>query len=272
MKYWMHGRRKRRNLEGGRWRKRLAVTGRIFSGTGIESFIPKRSGDWCTRHRIFLAPEGDHYRTRLTHTLEVAQVSRTIARILNYNEDLTEAIALGHDLGHTPFGHNGEAILDRVYPGGFKHREQSLRVVDRLESSAKRRGLNLTTEVRDGILNHSGPNLPFTMEGQIVRFSDRIAYINHDIDDAIRSGVISEKDLPEKNIRVLGRTHSNRINNLIDNLVHASADQDRIQLSPSFQEALDELREFMFRNVYDSARVKMSGGHEQGGDGDSSAV
>ena len=206
--------------------------------------------------QVFLAPEGDHYRTRLTHTLEVAQVSRTIARILNYNEDLTEAIALGHDLGHTPFGHNGEAILNRVYPGGFKHREQSLRVVDRLESSAKRRGLNLTAEVRDGILNHSGPNLPFTMEGQIVRFSDRIAYINHDIDDAIRSGVISEKDLPEKNIRVLGRTHSNRINNLIDNLVHASANQDRIQLSPSFQEALDELREFMFRNVYDSARVK----------------
>ena len=125
-----------------------------------------------------------------------------------------------------------------------------------MESSVKRRGLNLTAEVRDGILNHSGPNLPFTMEGQIVRFSDRIAYINHDIDDAIRSGVISEKDLPEKNIRVLGRTHSNRINNLIDNLVHASANQDRIQLSPSFQEALDELREFMFRNVYDSARVK----------------
>ena len=206
--------------------------------------------------QVFLAPEGDHYRTRLTHTLEVSQVSRTIARILNYNEDLTEAIALGHDLGHTPFGHNGEAILNQLMDGGFKHREQSLRVVDRIESTPRRRGLNLTAEVRDGILNHSGPNLPMTLEGEIVRISDRIAYINHDIDDAIRSGVISEADLPEEHIAVLGRTHSDRINNLISNLVHASENQDHIQLTDSFQYALDSLRSYMFENVYNSAKVK----------------
>lgn len=206
--------------------------------------------------QVFLAPEGDHYRTRLTHTLEVAQVARTIARILNYNEDLTEAIALGHDLGHTPFGHNGEAVLNQIHPGGFKHRVQSLRVVDILEFSPKRRGLNLTAEVRDGILNHSGPNLPITLEGQIVRYSDRIAYINHDIDDAIRSGVLKEDELPRENIQVLGQTHSERINNLIEDIAHASEGKDRIQLSDSFQQALDELRTFMFRNVYESDRVK----------------
>lgn len=206
--------------------------------------------------QVFLAPEGDHYRTRLTHTLEVAQVARTIARILNYNEDLTEAIALGHDLGHTPFGHNGEAVLNQIHPGGFKHRVQSLRVVDVLESTSKRRGLNLTAEVRDGILNHSGSDLPWTLEGQIVRYSDRIAYINHDIDDAIRSGVLREEELPRENIQVLGQSHSNRINNLIDDIVHASEGKDRIQLSEPFQQALDELRTFMFRNVYESAEVK----------------
>lgn len=206
--------------------------------------------------QVFLAPEGDHYRTRLTHTLEVAQVSRTIARILNYNEDLTEAVALGHDLGHTPFGHNGEAILNRIHPGGFRHRVQSLRVVDRLESTSKHAGLNLTAEVRDGILHHSGPDLPCTLEGQIVRISDRIAYINHDIDDAIRSGVLSESELPERDLRVLGRTHSGRINNLIDDLVHASQDKDRICLSEPFQHALDDLRNFMFANVYNSEKVK----------------
>lgn len=206
--------------------------------------------------QVFLAPEGDHYRTRLTHTLEVSQVSRTIARALNYNEDLTEAIALGHDLGHTPFGHNGEAILNQIVPGGFRHREQSLRVVDRIESTPRRRGLNLTAEVRDGILNHSGPHLPMTLEGEIVRISDRIAYINHDIDDAIRSGVISESDLPAAEIRVLGDTHSKRINNLISDLVHASENQDRIQLTEPFQQALDSLRSYMFDNVYNSTRVK----------------
>ena len=209
--------------------------------------------------QVFLAPEEDHYRTRLTHTLEVAQVSRTIARILNYNEDLTEAIALGHDLGHTPFGHNGEGILNDILKetelGGFLHRVQSLRVVDVIESTPKRQGLNLTAEVRDGILNHSGPNLPKTLEGEIVRISDRIAYINHDIDDAIRSGVIAASDLPEEYLAVLGASHSERINNLIADLVTASENQPHIQLSPDFQEALDGLRDYMFANVYNSRTV-----------------
>ncbi|MDR1068584.1 MAG: dNTP triphosphohydrolase, partial [Clostridiales Family XIII bacterium] len=146
--------------------------------------------------QVFLAPEGDHYRTRLTHTLEVAQISRSIARGLRLNEDLTEAIAMAHDLGHTPFGHNGEYFLDKKHPGGFKHNIQSLRVVDVLENSANRRGMNLTEEVRDGIKNHTGSTRPYTLEGQVVKISDRIAYINHDIDDALRSGVIAESDLP----------------------------------------------------------------------------
>lgn len=206
--------------------------------------------------QVFLSPEGDHYRTRLTHTLEVAQVARTIARILNYNEDLTEAIALGHDLGHTPFGHSGEAVLNRIYPGGFKHNEQSLRVVDRLEETSKRTGLNLTEEVRNGILCHSGDLKAFTLEGQIVGISDRIAYINHDIDDAIRGGVLSPEDLPAEEIRVFGSTHSSRINNLIRDLAENSSGRDEIRQSPEFREALMDLRRFMFRNVYNSQKVK----------------
>ncbi len=209
--------------------------------------------------QVFLSPEEDHYRTRLTHTLEVAQVSRTIARILNYNEDLTEAIALGHDLGHTPFGHNGENILDDILKGselgGFKHRVQSLRVADVIESTSKRQGLNLTEEVRDGILNHSGPELPKTLEGEIVRISDRIAYINHDIDDAIRSGVISSSDLPKEYLAVLGTSHSERINNLISDLATASENKDHITLSDTFWDALDGLRNYMFENVYNSQAV-----------------
>ena len=145
--------------------------------------------------QVFLAPEGDHFRTRLTHTIEVSQIARTIARALALNEDLTEAIALGHDLGHTPFGHSGESVLNEIHPGGFKHNVQSLRVVEVLESHNGNRGMNLTREVRDGIVNHTGPVLPMTLEGQIVKISDRIAYINHDIDDALRSGVISESEL-----------------------------------------------------------------------------
>ncbi|MBQ6621659.1 MAG: deoxyguanosinetriphosphate triphosphohydrolase [Mogibacterium sp.] len=206
--------------------------------------------------QVFLAPEGDHYRTRLTHTLEVSQVSRTVARSLNYNEDLTEAIALGHDLGHTPFGHNGERVLDRIHPGGFRHNEQSLRIVDRLEETPKRTGLNLTAEVRDGILHHSGPGMPFTLEGQIVRICDRIAYINHDIDDALRSSVLRQEDLPEEDLRILGYTHTERINNLIVDLIRASEGMDAVQLSEPCREALDHLRRFMFRNVYQSPRVK----------------
>lgn len=213
--------------------------------------------------QVFLAPEGDHYRTRLTHTLEVSQVSRTIARILKYNEDLTEAIALGHDLGHTPFGHSGEAVLNRIHPGGFRHNEQSLRTVDMLEVTSRRRGLNLTMEVRDGIRNHSGPDLPYTLEGQIVRISDRIAYINHDIDDAIRSGVISEADLPKYDIEVLGSTHSDRINNLIVNLSENSEGKDEITLSSDYLEALTDLRTYMFRNVYNSTNVKRAEEHNK---------
>ena len=206
--------------------------------------------------QVFLAPEDDHYRTRLTHTLEVAQISRTVARILQYNEDLTEAIALGHDLGHTPFGHSGETVLNAIHPGGFAHNEQSLRTVDRIEDTSRRRGLNLTYEVRDGILNHRGPGIPFTLEGQIVKICDRIAYVNHDIDDAIRSGIISMDDLPENDITILGSTHSERINNLITDLCINSEGKKEIALSPDFSRALLSLRSFMFANVYNSPEVQ----------------
>ena len=205
--------------------------------------------------QVFLSPEGDHYRTRLTHTIEVSQVARTIARILRYNEDLTEAIALGHDLGHTPFGHNGEYVLNSIHPGGFQHNVQSLRTVDKLEPTSKRQGLNLTQEVRDGILNHRGANVPYTLEGQIVRISDRIAYINHDIDDAIRSNVIKTEDLPKYDIEILGSTHADRINNLIIDLCKNSEGQDSISLSQPYSEALLDLRKFMFNNVYNSEKV-----------------
>ena len=206
--------------------------------------------------QVFLAPEDDHYRTRLTHTLEVAQISRTVARILQYNEDLTEAIALGHDLGHTPFGHSGETVLNAIHPGGFAHNEQSLRTVDRIEDTSRRRGLNLTYEVRDGILNHRGPGIPFTLEGQIVKICDRIAYVNHDIDDAIRSGIISMDDLPENDITILGSTHRDRINNLITDLCINSEGKKEIALSPDFSRALLSLRSFMFANVYNSPEVQ----------------
>ena len=206
--------------------------------------------------QVFLAPEGDHYRTRLTHTLEVAQISRTAARILAYNEDLTEAIALGHDLGHTPFGHVGEKVLNNIHPGGFVHNVQSLRTVDVIEDTSKRRGLNLTYEVRDGILNHRGPIKPMTLEGQIVKICDRIAYVNHDIDDAIRSGVITFEDLPKREIGIIGSTHSERINNLIVDLCRNSEGKDSISLSPLFELSLDSLRSFLFENVYNSKDVR----------------
>lgn len=206
--------------------------------------------------QVFLAPEGDHYRTRLTHTLEVAQVARTIARTLNYNEDLTEAIALGHDLGHTPFGHNGEEVLNRIHDGGFRHNEQSLRTVERIECTSKRIGLNLTKEVRDGILNHRGAGVPITLEGQIVKISDRIAYINHDIDDAMRSNVITIDELPSDDLNVLGHSHSERINNLIADLVTYSDCNDKVSLSPKYNRALLHLRKYMFEHVYCSELVK----------------
>lgn len=197
--------------------------------------------------QVFISPEGDHYRTRLTHTLEVSQVARTLARALRLNEDLTEAISLGHDLGHTPFGHSGERSLNRLVAGGFRHNEQSLRVVEVLEGDE---GLNLTKEVRDGILNHSGKTKPFTLEGECVARADRIAYINHDIDDAIRAGVLREFELPHELFRILGETHGQRIDTMISDIVRESRDHPFVRMSPGIQEASDELRNFLFEKVY----------------------
>ncbi len=198
--------------------------------------------------QVFISPEGDHYRTRLTHTLEVSQIARTIARSLRLNEDLTEAIALGHDLGHTPFGHAGERVLDRVSTFGFKHNEQSVRVVEVLEKD--RKGLNLTREVRDGIRCHTGKETPSTLEGQVVRFADKIAYINHDIEDAIRGGILTEEDLPKECTEILGKTSSLRINNMIINIIENSYDGECIRMSSDFQENSKLLRDYMFENVY----------------------
>jgi dGTPase len=179
--------------------------------------------------QVFIAPEGDHYRTRLTHALEVAQIARTIARLLRLNEDLTEAIALGHDLGHTPFGHAGEIALHQLVKEGFHHNQQSLRVVDWLESSGKEYpGLNLSYEVRDGILNHTGPVLPFSVEGRVVRWADRIAYVNHDLDDAVRGGIIQLSDLPSFITNTLGVTASQRLTVLITDMVEQSYQTDVI--------------------------------------------
>ncbi|MBR7148716.1 MAG: deoxyguanosinetriphosphate triphosphohydrolase [Firmicutes bacterium] len=206
--------------------------------------------------QVFLKPEGDHFRTRLTHTLEVAQIGRTIARGLALNEDLTEAIAMGHDLGHTPFGHNGEAFLAERHPSGFEHNVQSLRVVDYLERNDNGKTMNLTMEVRDGIVNHTGPNLPFTLEGQIVRFSDRIAYINHDIDDAIRGGIIRIDDIPKEYLDYLGYRHSQRISTLVTDLIVHSEGKDKIIMSEEALYHMNGLRKFMFENVYRSKKVK----------------
>jgi len=201
--------------------------------------------------QVFLSPEGDHYRTRLTHTLEVSQISRTIARALKLNEDLTEAIALGHDLGHTPFGHCGEDQLNKIHEDGFKHNEQSLRVVDFLETRGNGKvGLNLTEEVRDGILNHSGKGVPFTMEGKIVKLCDRIAYINHDIDDALRAGILHEDLFEESFFEVIGKTHSSRINRLIIDVIENSSEKNDIRMSNEINDTFLELREYMFEHVY----------------------
>ena len=197
--------------------------------------------------QVFLSPEGDHYRTRLTHTLEVQQIARTIARSLRLNEDLVEAISLGHDLGHTPFGHTGEGVLNRL-SGHFEHNEQSLRVVEVLENDGK--GLNLTFEVKDGILNHKKSGKPKTLEGKIVSYADRIAYINHDIEDAERAGILKEKDLPKEIIKILGNDKSKRITTLVKDLVLNSMDKPFVALSQEKEEAMEELRNFMFKNVY----------------------
>ncbi len=198
--------------------------------------------------QVFISPQGDHYRTRLTHTLEVTQVARTLARALRLNEDLAEAIALGHDLGHTPFGHTGEDALDKLIEGGFVHRVQSRRVVEVLERGGE--GLNLTWEVRDGIEHHSGKVRPATLEGCCVHLADRIAYINHDIDDAVRGGVLREDELPERSLRRLGRTHGERVGTMISSVVRYSADRDDVQMEPEIWDELMALRAFMFERVY----------------------
>jgi dGTP triphosphohydrolase len=206
--------------------------------------------------QVFLLPDGDHYRTRLTHTLEVSQNARTIAKALRLNEDLVEAIALGHDLGHTPFGHAGERALNAVYH--FEHNEQSLRVVEHLERQG--RGLNLTWEVRDGIVNHKTAGRPHTLEGQIVRLSDKIAYINHDIDDAIRGGVLQEEDIPKEIRKVLGVSGKERLDTMVHNVIVNSMECSTIQMSEEVSQAMTALRKFMFQNVYLNPEAK---GEEQ---------
>lgn len=205
--------------------------------------------------QVFLRPQGDHYRTRLTHTLEVAQIARTIAKALRLNEELAEAIALGHDLGHTPFGHAGERALNEICPLGFAHYRQSVRVVEVLEN--KGRGLNLTWEVRDGIANHRTSGKPATLEGKIVRLSDKIAYINHDIDDAERAGILMETEIPLRYREVLGFTTRERLNSIIHDIVRNSEDQPDIIMSPHMERAMSELRQFMFRHVYKNPRAKV---------------
>lgn len=210
--------------------------------------------------QVFLSPYGDHYRTRLTHTLEVSQIARTIAKALRLNEDLTEAIALGHDLGHTPFGHAGEKVLDDLLDGGFSHARQSLRVVEKLEYEGK--GLNLTYEVRDGISRHSkgmgeilnadSELMPGTLEGQIVRISDVIAYVNHDVDDALRAEVIGKEDIPLRIYETLGKYHASRIDTMVGDVIEASLDAglEKIVMSPGIMEAMTELRDFLYQRVY----------------------
>lgn len=198
--------------------------------------------------QVFLAPEEEHYRTRLTHTLEVTQIARTIAKALFLNEDLCEAASLGHDLGHTPFGHIGESALQECYSKDFTHYKQSLRVVEKLENDGK--GLNLTWEVRDGIVNHQGSHMAATLEGRIVKYADRIAYINHDIDDAIRAGILTENSIPRDLCNILGYTHSDRIDTMVMSVVRASSNLPEIKMEDEIQKATDDLRSFLFQNVY----------------------
>lgn len=204
--------------------------------------------------QVFLTPDGDHYRTRLTHTLEVSQTARTIARALRLNEELVEAIALGHDLGHTPFGHAGERALNRVCPEGFEHAEQSVRTVDVLEKDGQ--GINLTYEVRDGILNHQTKGMPSTLEGKVVRFSDKIAYIHHDMDDAIRAGILKESDVPKDITSVIGNTTGARLDCFIHDIVTTSMHLNDIRMSTEVDKAMKDLRMFMFENVYKNPLAK----------------
>lgn len=204
--------------------------------------------------QVFLAPEGDHYRTRLTHTLEVSQIARTIARALRLNEDLTEAIALGHDLGHTPFGHAGERAMNVICSSGFEHHKQSIRVVELLEKDGQ--GLNLTKEVRDGILNHQSKGKPSTLEGKIVRLADKIAYINHDIDDAIRGMIITENEIPVEFTDIIGHSLGERLNTLIHDIITQSDGRDDIIMSPEVEKAMFMLRQYMFKSVYTNPKAK----------------
>ena len=206
--------------------------------------------------QVFLRPEGDHYRTRLTHTLEVSRISRTVARGLQLNEDLTEAIALAHDFGHTPFGHAGERALDEILKDedGFKHNEQGLRIVKCIERSGE--GLNLTYEVKDGILCHTGDKMPETNEGKVVRIADRIAYVNHDLDDAIRAGILEEKDIPEEFRSALGKKHGERVNTLVLDLIEESARSGDIVFSPAIATVMDSFREFLYDSVYLNMNAK----------------
>ena len=208
--------------------------------------------------QVFVAPQGDHYRTRLTHTLEVSQIARTIAKALRLNEDLVEAIALGHDLGHTPFGHAGERALDAVNPDGFAHYKQSVRVVQVLEKNGE--GLNLTWEVRDGILNHRTSGNPSTLEGQVVRLSDKIAYIHHDMDDAIRGGILTEADVPKEICEVIGSSPTERLDHFIHDIVTNSMDKDDILMSEPVAEAMTKIRQFMFERVYKNPVAKSEEG------------
>ena len=208
--------------------------------------------------QVFLAPEGDHYRTRLTHTLEVSQNARTIAKALRMNEDLVEAIALGHDLGHTPFGHAGERALNAVCPFGFSHSDQSVRIVDLLEKGGQ--GLNLTYEVRDGILNHQTKGMPNTLEGKIVRFSDKIAYIHHDMDDAVRAGILTEEDVPREIRDILGSSTTERLDHFIHDIVTNSMDQNDIVMSEPVADAMKKIRQFMFEQVYKNPEAKAEEG------------
>lgn len=198
--------------------------------------------------QVFISPDNDHYRTRLTHTLEVSQIATTIAKALRLNVDLTEAISLGHDLGHTPFGHMGEKVLNSLNPKGFKHFEQSLRVVDVLEKDGN--GLNLTYEVRDGILNHAGDMVAKTFEGKIIKYADRFAYLNHDIDDALRSKILTQSDLPKDYIEILGDRHSKRINTLIKDIINTTLKNGTVSMSDEILSAMMGLRQFMFDTVY----------------------
>lgn len=203
--------------------------------------------------QVFLSPVGDHYRTRLTHTLEVSQIARTISRALMLNEDLTEAIAMGHDLGHTPFGHSGEKVLNELVPGGFEHNVQSLRIVEKLENGV---GLNLSYEVRDGILHHKKNGNPCTLEGAVVSLADRIAYVNHDIDDAIRAGLLSNDMLPKSCIERIGKTHGARINALIMDILSESFGKSFVRMSAEMMMEFDRLRDYLFENLYHDHRAK----------------